>query len=146
MSKKSKEKTSEVSWNRGRYWAATIILCALLIFSAVLVFRSSVMADQISEELNMPDYLGIWVLPIGQLIAAAIILWRKFPTLRIFAYSWALFYFAIELILLIDVQDYALAALSGFKIVVWAFAFHWDRNRIANTLPKTEKNEISVPD
>ena len=73
MSKKSKEKTSEVSWNRGRYWAATIILCALLIFSAVLVLRSSVIADQISGELNMSDYLGIWILPIAELLAAAII-------------------------------------------------------------------------
>ena len=138
-------KSTEKTWNRGRYWATTIILCALLIFSAVLVLRSSVMADQLSGELHMPEYLGIWVLPIAQLVAAAIILWRKFPTLRVFAYSWALFYFALELMLLINVQDYALAAFSGFKIVVWAFAFHWDRNRISNTLPKPAQNETSVP-
>jgi hypothetical protein len=93
----------------------------------------------------MPEYLGVWVLPIAQLVAAAIILWRKFPTLRVFAYAWALFYFALELMLLMNVQDYALAAFSGFKIVVWAFAFHWDRNRISNTLPKSAKNETSVP-
>ena len=138
-------KSSEKTWNRGRYWAATIVLCALLIFSAVMVLRSSVMADQLSNDLHMPEYLGVWVLPIAQLVAAAIILWRKFPTLRVFAYSWALFYFALELMLLINVQDYALAAFSGFKIVVWAFAFHWDRNRISNTLPKSAKNETSVP-
>jgi|GEM_PF-1797119 len=138
-------KSLEKTWNRGRYWAATIILCALLIFSAVLVFGSSVMADQVSDDLHMPKYLGVWVLPIAQLVTAAIILWRKFPTLRVFAYAWALFYFALELMLLINVQDYALAAFSGFKIVVWAFAFHWDRNRISNALPKSAKNETSVP-
>lgn len=138
-------KSSERTWNRGRYWAATLILCALLVFSAALTFRSSVMADEISGELNMPEYLGVWVLPIAQLVAAAIILWRKFPTLRVFAYSWALFYFVIELLLLINVQDYVLAAFSGFKIVVWALAFHWDRNRIANSVPKTATNETSVP-
>jgi hypothetical protein len=138
-------KSSERTWNRGRYWAATLILCALLVFSALLTFRSSVMADEISGELNMPEYLGVWVLPIAQLVAAAIILWRKFPTLRVFAYSWALFYFVIELLLLINVQDYVLAAFSGFKIVVWALAFHWDRNRIANSVPKTANNETSVP-
>jgi cell division protein FtsW (lipid II flippase) len=137
-------KSAEKTWNRGRYWAATIVLCALLIFSGVLALRSSVMADQLSGELNMPEYLGVWVLPIAQLLAAAIILWRKFPTLRIFAYSWALFYFALELILLINVQDYALVAFSGFKIVVWAFAFHWDRNRIANSLPKAANEEASA--
>ncbi len=138
-------KSTDKTWNRGRYWAATILLCALLIFSALLVLRSSVTADQISGELNMPTYLGAWVLPIAQLLAAAIILWRKFPTLRVFAYSWALFYFVIELLLLINVQDYVLAAFSGFKIVVWAFAFHWDRNRISNSLPKAASNETSVP-
>ena len=138
-------KSTEKAWNRGRYWAATIILCALLIFSAVLVLRSSVMADQLSDDLHMPEYLGVWVLPIGQLVAAAIILWRKFPTLRIFAYSWALFYFVLELILLINVEDYTLAALSGFKIVVWAFAFHWDRNRIANSVPKAVSSEAPEP-
>lgn len=138
-------KSSERTWNRGRYWAATLILCALLVFSAALTFRSSVMADEISGELNVPAYLGTWVLPIAQLLAAAIILWRKFPTLRVFAYSWALFYFVIELLLLINVQDYVLAAFSGFKIVVWALAFHWDRNRIANSVPKTATGETSVP-
>jgi hypothetical protein len=138
-------KSSERTWNRGRYWAATLILCALLVFSALLTFRSSVMADEISGELNMPEYLGVWVLPIAQLVAAAIILWRKVPTLRVFAYSGALFYFALELILMINVQDYVLAAFSGFKIVVWALAFHWDRNRIANSVPKTANNETSVP-
>lgn len=131
--------TSDGTWNHPRYWAATILLCALLIFSAVLVLRSSVMADQVSGELHMPEYLGIWVLPIAQLLAAAIILWRKFPTLRVFAYAWVLYYFALELILLINVQDYTLAAFSGFKIVVWAFAFHWDRNRIARTKIVTEE-------
>jgi hypothetical protein len=43
------------------------------------------------------------------------------------------------------VQDYVLAAFSGFKIVVWAFAFHWDRNRISNSLPKAASNETSAP-
>jgi cell division protein FtsW (lipid II flippase) len=137
-------KSTEKSWNRPRYWAATIVLCALLIFSGVLVLRSSTMANELSGELHMPEYLGVWVLPIAQLLAAAIILWRKFPTLRVFAYSWALFYFVLELILLINVQDYALAAFSGFKIVVWAFAFHWDRNRIANSLPKAANDEASA--
>ena len=133
-------RSSDNTWNRGRYWAATIILCALLIFSAVLVFRSSAMADQLSDELHMPEYLGIWVLPVAQLLAAAVIVWRKLPTLRVFAYAWVLYYFALELILLINVQDYTLAALSGFKIAVWALAFYWDRNRIARTSTVSENN------
>jgi hypothetical protein len=145
MSKKSKE--SNNSWNHMRYWSATIALCALLIFASLSWLSAAGMASavKISEELNMPEYLGVYVLPIGQLIAAVLILWRKFPTLRVFAYSWVLFYFVLELILLVDIRDYAMAALSVFKIVVWALAFHWDRNRIANSLPKAAKNDTSIP-
>ena len=124
-------KSTDQPWKRARYWAATIVLCALLVFSGVLVLRNATSATQISGELHVPEYLGVWVLPIAQLLAAAIILWRKFPTLRVFAYAWVLYYFAIELMLLINAQDYALAALSGFKIVVWALAFAWDRDRIS---------------
>jgi hypothetical protein len=126
-------KSTEATWNHPRYWAATIILCALLAFSGVLVLRNATSATQISGELHVPEYLGVWVLPICQLLAAAIILWRKFPTVRVFAYAWVLYYFAVELILLINAQDYSLAALSAFKIVVWALAFAWDRNRISRS-------------
>jgi hypothetical protein len=126
-------RTSDGSWNRPRYWAATIVLCALLVFSGVLVLRNATSATQISGELHVPEYLGVWVLPICQLLAAAIILWRKFPTLRVFAYAWVLYYFAVELILLINAQDFSLAAFSAFKIVVWILAFAWDRNRIARS-------------
>ena len=126
-------KSTDRTWNRARYWAATIVLCALLVFSGVLVLRNATSATQISGELHVPEYLGVWVLPICQLLAAAIILWRKFPTLRVFAYAWVLYYFALELILLINAQDYSLAAFSAFKIVVWVLAFAWDRNRITRS-------------
>ena len=120
------------TWNRGRYWSVTIVLCALLIFSAVLVLRNSTSANQISSELHMPQYLGMYVLPIAQLLAAACIVWRKLPTLRVFAYAWVLYYFAMEFILVLHAKDYALAAFAAFKIVVWVMAFMWDRNRISS--------------
>lgn len=118
-------------WNRWRYWGATLVLCALLIFSGALVLRDSTSALQISSELHMPSYLGIYILPIAQIVAAALILWRKFPTVRVFAYAWVLYYFAIELILVTNAGDYVLTALSVGKIVVWVLAFWWDRDRIA---------------
>jgi hypothetical protein len=119
------------TWNRGRYWGATIVLCGLLIFSGVLIIRNSMSAIQVSDELHVPTYLGVYILPIAEILAAVIILLRKFATLRVFAYAWALYYFALEAILLVNAQDYLLAALSIFKIVVWAVAFRWDRDRIA---------------
>lgn len=125
MSRKADQK-----WNRWRYWGATTVLCALLIFSAVLVLRNSASASDVSGELHVPQYLGIYILPIAQLVAAALILWRKLPTLRVFAYAWVLYYFSIESILLVNAGDYSLAAFSAFKIVVWVLAFWWDRDRI----------------
>lgn len=126
-------KSSEKPWNRWRYWGTTIVLCALLIFSAVLVIYNSASATQISGELHVPEYLGLYVLPVAQCLAAAIILWRKLPTLRVFAYAWVLYYFVLELILLVNAQDYSLAAFSGFKIVLWLLAFLWDRDRVARS-------------
>jgi hypothetical protein len=125
--------TADRSWNHPRYWAATVVLCALLIFSGVLVLRNASSASQISGELHVPEYLGVWVLPVVQLLAAAIILWRKLPTVRVFAYAWVLYYFAVELMLLINAGDFPLAAFAGFKIIVWVLAFWWDRDRIAKT-------------
>lgn len=118
-------------WNRWRYWGTTIVLCVLLIFSGMLILRNSMSANQISNELHMPQYLGVYILPIAQFLAAGIILWRKFATLRVFAYAWVLYYFAMELILFLNAQDYVLAAVSVFKIAIWALAFWWDRDRIA---------------
>jgi len=118
------------TWNRGRYWAATIALCALLVFSGLLVFRDSTTAIQISNELHMPTFIGTYILPVAQIVVAAIIVWRGFPTLRVFAYAWALLYFLIELILFYNAQDYIRVAFSVAKIVVWVFAFWWDRDRI----------------
>jgi hypothetical protein len=43
--------------------------------------------------------------------------------------------------LLINAQDYSVAAFSDFKIMVWAFAFRWDRNRISNSVPKSPKGD-----
>ena len=123
-------KSHDTPWNRGRYWAATLALCALLVFSALLVMRNSMSATQISLELHMPTFLGVYVMPAAQLVAAAIILWRKLPTLRVFAYAWSLFYFALEFLLVVNARDYTLAAFSAFKLVVWVFAFRWDRDRL----------------
>ena len=118
------------SWNRGRYWGATVVLAALLVISGLLALRNATSATQISNELHMPIFLGTYILPVAQIMAAAIILWPKFPTLRTFAYAWAHFYFAIELLLVANAKDWILTAFSVVKIVVWALAFWWDRDRI----------------
>lgn len=120
-------------WNRWRYWSATIALCVLLLISGILSLRNASLADEISSSLHVPLYLGAYVLPILEVIAAVVILWRKLPTLRTFAYAWALYYFILEFILLLNVNDYVLGAFSAIKLVVWVLAFWWDRDRLAHS-------------
>jgi|688.fasta_scaffold109033_1 hypothetical protein len=131
--------TTKETYNRGLYWTPTIALCAGLIFSSVYWLTTSGRPNSIkvAEVLNAPTYWAIFVLPIGQLIAAIFILNRKMPTARIFAYAFVLFYNLQLLLLLLQGQgDPKLAALEAFKIAVWGLAFLADRDRIAKSLPK----------
>jgi len=131
--------TTKETYNRGRYWTPTIALCAGLIFSSVfwLTKSGTPNSTKVAEVLNAPTYWAIFVLPIGQLIAAIFILNRKFPTARIFSYAFVLFYNLQMLLLLLQGQgDAMLAALEAFKIVVWGLAFFADHDRIAKSSPK----------
>ena len=118
------------AWNRGRYWAATIALCAILIYSALLTLRDPTSSERLGNEIGVPSLIVIYALPISKLLCAALILWRGFPKLRLFAYAFVLFYLVLDLTGMLKVQEYVNAATAVFKIGVWALAFWWDRDRI----------------
>jgi len=134
MSKSDKE-----SHNGGLYWTATVALCAGMIFSSVywLTKAGKPEAIKAAELLNAPTYWVFLLLPVGQFIAAILILNRKMPTVRIFAYAFVLFYNAQLFFLLLNQGESQLAALEVFKLAVWALAYFADRNRIAKSLPQS---------
>jgi hypothetical protein len=130
------------SWNHLRYWFSTIGLVAMIGYEGVKTLVSSAAmesASLMSKDLKVPEYLGLYVVPIGSLIAAVIILIRKRPLLRVFAYAWVLFYFVIELILVAHLGNKGLIAFSINKLLTWTGAFYWDRDRIAKSLPQETK-------
>ena len=131
-------KTSKETYNVGLYWSATIALCAGMIFSSIYWLTKSGKPDSlaVAELLNAPNYWAIYLMPVGQLIAAIFILNRKMPTVRIFAYAFVLFYNTQLLLLTLNQELTQAAALEAFKLAVWALAYSADRKRISSSLPK----------
>lgn len=116
------------------YWGPTIGLCGTLIFNSLRVFFSTSGLEEsikMSMALNVPLFLGTVVVPVGSIIAAIIMLSKLNTTLRTFAYAWTLFYFVLELLLVINIKDNALIAWSVFNVLTWAAAYIQNLKRIA---------------
>lgn len=126
-----KKQASKLKWS---YRLSTIGLCGSLIFNSCRVFFTSAGWEsslKMSEELNVPDFLGLYAVPIGSIAAAIIILSNWRPTLRTFAYAWTLFYFVLELLLVINVKHTVLILWSINNLLTWTGAYYWNLKRIA---------------
>jgi hypothetical protein len=133
-----KKQASKLKWS---YRLSTIGLCGSLIFNSCRVFFTSAGWEsslKMSEELNVPDFLGLYAVPIGSILAAIIILSNLRPTLRTFAYAWTLFYFVLELLLVINVKHTVLILWSINNLLTWAGAYYWNLKRIAKN-----QNEVN---
>ncbi len=126
-----KSKENKIDWS---YWGPTIGLCGSLIFNSLRVFFTSSGLEEtinMSNDLNVPLFLGTIVVPVGSFLAAIIMLSNLNTTLRTFAYAWTLFYFVLELMLVINIKDNALIAWSIFNVLTWASAYSQNLKRIA---------------
>ena len=124
-------KKNKINWS---YWGPTIGLCGTLIFNSLRVFFSTSGLEEsikMSMALNVPLFLGTVVVPVGSIIAAIIMLSNLNTTLRTFAYAWTLFYFVLELLLVINIKDNALIAWSVFNVLTWVAAYIQNLKRIA---------------
>lgn len=68
------------------YWTATVLLCALMIYSAQMYFRNTEMVKSFFETLHYPSYIVI-PLAILKICGLAMILWRGIPWLTEWAYA-----------------------------------------------------------
>jgi len=102
----------------------------VLVLSGCLTLRDLSLSGQISGDVGAPAFIGTYGLAIGKIACAAIIVWRGFPQLRLFAYKLVLTYLVLELIGMLSVQELISAASVVLTMVVWALAFWWDRDRI----------------
>ena len=133
-----KKQASKLKWS---YLLSTFGLCGSLIFNSCRLFFTSAAWEsslKMSEELNVPDFLGLYAVPIGSILASIIILSNKWQTLRTFAYAWTLFYFVLELMLVINVKHTGLILWSINNLLTWTGAYYWNLKRIS-----TNKNEAN---
>ena len=141
MSKSSKE-----PYNLWLYWIPTIFLCGGMIGSTVLWLTVTGPPEivKIAESMHAPNTWVFFLLPVGQVIAAIIILNRKMPAARTFAYAFAMFYNGQLMLLLLNSDSVSGAALEFGKVAVAVWAYLADRNRIAKTLAREKENETLV--
>ena len=132
------------TWNRGRYWAATIALCAVLVYSSVLTLRDPTSSARLAGEIGVPTFIGTYVLATIKIVCAAIILQRGFPKLRLFAYAVVLTYLVLDLIGMLSVQEWYNVTTGSFKLLLWALAFWWDRDRIHRQRKQADSSGRSV--
>jgi hypothetical protein len=127
-----KKQASKLKWS---YRLSTFGLCSMLIFNSLrVIFTESGLegAVKMAGEVQVPAFIGIFVVPIGSLLASILILSDKRQTLRTFAYAWTLFYFFMELLLVINVSNNAQILWSLNTLLTWTGAYYWNLKRLAN--------------
>ena len=100
---------------------------------------------KIAEKMDASNTWVFYLLPVGQVIAAIIILNRKMPAARTFAYAFAIFYNGQLMLLLLNSENAVGVALEFGKIAVAVWAYMADRNRIAKSAPQAVTSGASVP-
>ena len=140
-------KSSHSSYNKVLYWIPTIFLCGGMIGSVVMWLTVTGPPEivKIAEKMDAPNTWVFFLLPVGQFIAAIIILNRKMPAARTFAYAFAMFYNGQLMLLLLNSENAVGVALEFGKIAVAVWAYMADRNRIAKSAPQAVTSGASVP-
>ena len=140
-------KSSHSPYNKVLYWIPTIFLCGGMIGSTVLWLTVTGPPEilKIAEQMDAPNTWVFYLLPVGQVIAAIIILNRKMPAARTFAYAFAMFYNGSLLLLLLNSDSVVGAAVEFGKIAVAVWAYVADRNRIAKSAPQAVTSGASGP-
>ena len=139
-------KSSNGSYNKVLYWIPTIILCGGMIGSTIMWLTVTGPPEilKIAEQMDAPNTWAFFLLPVGQVIAAIIILNRKMPAARTFAYAFAIFYNGALMLLLLNSDNVVGAVVEFGKIAVAVWAYVADRNRIAKSLPTAVNSGASV--
>jgi hypothetical protein len=123
-----------MSWNRWRYWLPTGLLCLIFVVSAALSLLDPETTRQTTTELGFPAFIGTYPLAVAKLAAVVVILWRRWPTLRLFAFAGLLYDMVLALMAHIHEEDFPSGWLAVFGLVVWCGAFWVERDRSAREL------------
>ena len=121
-------------WNRPRYQIITGLFCTIFIVSVALTIFDPAGTRVGTERLGFPVYIALYPLALAKLAAVVVILWRRWPTLRIFAFAGLLFDMVLALMAHIHEGDFPAGWLAVFGLVVWCGAFAVERERTAAEL------------
>jgi hypothetical protein len=123
--------TETASWNRWRYWVPTGLLCLIFVVSAALSLLDPETTRQTTTDLGFPAFIGTYPLAFAKLAAVVVILWRRWPTLRLFAFAGLLYDMVLALMAHVHEDDFPAGWLAVFGLVVWCAAFWVERDRSA---------------
>lgn len=68
------------------YWIATLLMCAMFLFSAGMYFTKTEMVYHFFESFNYPTYIVI-PLAIAKILGVIMVLWRRSKWLTEWAYA-----------------------------------------------------------
>lgn len=68
------------------YWVSTVLLCAIILFSASMYLTKTEMVQGFFEHFNYPTYIVI-PLAVLKILGVAMILWRRSKWLTEWAYA-----------------------------------------------------------
>jgi hypothetical protein len=98
------------------YWVTTVLLCSIMLYSALMYFTKTEMAQGFFENLNYPRYI-VMPLAVLKILGVLIILWRQSKWLT----EWAYAGFFFDLVLATVAHHYAGDGIIGFSLYgLWA--------------------------
>ncbi len=71
---------------RAIYWVATVLMCAMFLYSASMYITKTEMVTGFFEMLNYPTYL-VYPLAIAKILGVVMVLWTKSQWLTEWAYA-----------------------------------------------------------
>jgi hypothetical protein len=124
-------RTRAASWNHRRYWVITGLFCLLFLASAALILLDPQGTRINSEKLGFPPYIAVYPSAAAKIAGVVVILWRRWPTLRMFAFAGFLYDMVLALMAHIHESDFPSGWLAVFGIMVWCGAIWGERDRVA---------------
>jgi hypothetical protein len=123
-------RTRPAAWNRRRYWIITGLFCLMFLVSVALTAVDPEGTRTGTEKLGYPVYIATYPLAAAKLAGVAVILWRRWPTLRVFAFAGFLYDLILAVSAHIHERDFPYGWLAVFGLGLWCGAYWVERDRV----------------
>ena len=104
------------------YWISTVLLCAMMLYSASMYLTKYDMVNVFFESLNYPTYI-IYPLATLKILGVIMILWRKSSWLTEWAYADFFFDVVLAFFAHYFAQDDVTFTLVGIILILLSYFF-----------------------